>query len=268
MNASKKKFKIMGTLFVMAIAVAMAAGAAYPATVISANAESAMSEAAFAETANNVGIEVLADTSFNRDHLLSGHSYDTTPLSEFARRPVYGAYDLSQIRVGDIIYEEVDNSPEGGHAAIVSDISHDSYYGKYIQTIEVTPEKGVTYGFLDDIRIYEFKANICYLYSSNSAQIATAIDFCKSQLGKGYWYDTDNSPIDDDVNQPDWYSSELIHAGYKAGMGRGIMAGTTDDNHMLPHHLFDTWETETRISEGDMFLDIAIVTSGASGLLR
>ena len=262
MNASKKKFKIMGTLFVMAIAVAMAAGAAYPATVISANAESAMSEAAFAETANNVGIEVLADTSFNRDHLLSGHSYDTTPLSEFARRPVYGAYDLSQIRVGDIIYEEVDNSPEGGHAAIVSDISHDSYYGKYIQTIEVTPEKGVTYAFLDDIRIYEFKANICYLYSSNSAQIATAIDFCKSQLGKGYWYDTDNSPIDDDVNQPDWYSSELIHAGYKAGMGRGIMAGTTDGNHMLPHHLFDTWETETRISEGDMFLDIAIVTSG------
>ena len=184
MNASKKKFKIMGTLFVMAIAVAMAAGAAYPATVISANAESAMSEAAFAETANNVGIEVLADTSFNRDHLLSGHSYDTTPLSEFARRPVYGAYDLSQIRVGDIIYEEVDNSPEGGHAAIVSDISHDSYYGKYIQTIEVTPEKGVTYGFLDDIRIYEFKANICYLYSSNSAQIATVIEFCKSQLGK------------------------------------------------------------------------------------
>ena len=45
-------------------------------------------------------------------------------------------------------------------------------------------------------------------------------------------------------------------------MGRGIMAGTTDGNHMLPHHLFDTWETETRISEGDMFLDIAIVTSG------
>lgn len=179
-------------------------------------------------------IETYAATPTARDFLLSGHSYDKTPASEFNRKPIYGAYDLSKVQVGDIIYDEWDNSPEGGHAAIVSNIAHNSDYGTYIQTIEVMPDRGVTYGFLDDQRIYEFSSSACYVYLSNAQQRLDAIAFCKSQLGKGYWYDTDNSPIDSDVNQPDWYSSELVYAAYQVGMGRGLMTGSSDDHHILP----------------------------------
>lgn len=77
-------------------------------------------------------------SSLDANYILSSQTYANTPTSQFSRAPKYGVYDFSDIRVGDIIYES-DFLNGIGHAAIVSDVSHASGYGTYIQTIEAVP---------------------------------------------------------------------------------------------------------------------------------
>lgn len=199
--------------------------------------------------------------SIDANYILSSRQYSSTPKSEFGREPKYGAYDFSNIKIGDIIYES--KFLNGiGHCAIVSDISHSSYYGDYIQTIEAVAG-GVQYGFLDDTRMLEYEVYVCSPYLASMSNRQSAVDFCTRQLGKSYWYDTDESATDLDENQSNWYCSELIYAAYYNAMGRGLQCGALDDGHILPIHLYSTWETSDVVLFDDIFLKLSVDTSGS-----
>ncbi|MBP5343128.1 hypothetical protein J6Y73_04310 [bacterium] len=204
-------------------------------------------------------------TSIDADYILSNQTYSITPNSEFKREPKYGFYNLSNICVGDIIYESDTFIGNIGHAAIVVDISHYYYDANgllktYIQTVEAVGG-GVQYGFLDDTRIAHYGTNICRVYLSTTAQKQAAVNFCLGQIGKWYWYDMDNTPIDIDENQHSWYCSELVYAAYYNAMNQGLQVGTLSDGHIMPFHIYDSWQTSTIIDYDDIFLNISISSS-------
>ena len=203
--------------------------------------------------------------SLDASYILSSQTYSITPWSEFTREPEYGLYDFSNIHVGDIIYESETIIGEIGHCAIVSDVSH--YYcdnnnnvKTYIQTIEAVLG-GVQYGFLDDRRILEYGTYVCNYYVANSTQKQGAVNFCASQLGKGYWVDTDSTPIDLDGNQLNWYCSELVFAAYYNATNSLMQVGVSDSGHVFPSHIYNTWQTVTRISYDSIFLKISIAST-------
>lgn len=203
--------------------------------------------------------EANIDASTDAYYILSHRTYSNTPKSEFKRKPRYGLYNFDSIRVGDIIYES--KVLDGiGHCAIVSDVSHDSYYGTYIQTIEAVGG-GVQYGYLDDYRMYDYGVYVCTPYLVNDVNRGKAVDFCKNQLGKAWWYDTDDTPIDLDENQQSWYCSELIFAAYYNATGSLLQTGVTDSGHVLPGHLYYTWQTADVVKYDELFLRLSIDTS-------
>lgn len=90
-----------------------------------------------------------------------------------------------------------------------------------------------------------------------------AVAFCANQLGKAWWYDTDDTPLDLDANQETWYCSELIYAAYYNATGSGFQCGALDDGHILPAHLYATWQTSTVVAYDELFLQLSIDTSDA-----
>lgn len=124
----------------------------------------------------------------------------------------YNKYNLLNIvKKGDIIFEAAGGFGITGHIAIVEGIYEREDGGHYIRLIEAG-SFGVARSILDDTRYDEKEATILRVPSATESQKSAAVDFCISQLGKGYFIDfqKDTSP-----NEEDWYCSELVWAGYK-----------------------------------------------------
>ena len=109
---------------------------------------------------------------------------------------------------------EMKESPAGkliGHTAFINNISHSSFYGNYIQTIE-SVASGVQFGFLDDNRAINFQVMIFRVYRARELGLTKkAKEFMTKQLGKGYSTDYSCTHIG---NQEKWYYSEVIYAAY------------------------------------------------------
>lgn len=257
-----KKALNLRVVFAVALALLFAVIGSFSAVGISAKAEELQTdEKVIVETLNNYSenaqtpepeideSQAIVLPSADASYILSRRTYSSTPASEFKRKPRYGLYNFENVRVGDIIYEStvLDGT---GHSAIVSDIAHDSPYGKYIQTIEAVAG-GVQYGFLDDDRMIDYGVCVCSPYLYDDTTRGKAIQFCKNQLGKGWWFDTDDTPIDLDGNQQDWYCSELIYAAYYNATGSLMQVGVTESGHVMPGHLYNTWQTSDVVIYSD-----------------
>lgn len=129
--------------------------------------------------------------------------------------PVEATYDkynlLDIVKKGDIVFEAAGGFGITGHIAIVEGIYERENGGKYIRLVEAG-SFGVARSILDDTRYDEKEAMILRVSNATEHQKSAAVDFCISQLGKGYFIDfqKDTSP-----NEKDWYCSELVWAGYK-----------------------------------------------------
>ena len=134
-----------------------------------------------------------------------------TPTSHFARPPLYGTFDYSNIQVGDILYEAAGSiGSVTGHAAFVTSIDHESAYGNYIQTVEaVSP--CVSYGFIDDNRMVLFKASIYRVVEATYYVIISAKNFVLMQLGDSWNF---HSGLHTSIYSDNWYCSELVWAAY------------------------------------------------------
>lgn len=105
---------------------------------------------------------IPAVTSFSSSadadkYMLSSTFYETTPISLFKNgAPLYNALSYSNVRVGDILFE--DKIENFHHMGVVVDTNHSftnvvGTYNTYIQTIEaVNSQNGVQYGYLDDAK--------------------------------------------------------------------------------------------------------------------
>lgn len=169
------------------------------------------------ESSNNIDDDVDAD---GQDSSSSGSDkwYYNTGLS-LPRTANYNKYNLlSVVEKGDIIFESKGGFGITGHIAIVEG----KYYSAarkqfYIRVIEAVkpdglPNGAVCRGVLDDERVDDKGVSVLRVSIASNTKINTAIEFCKSQLGKEYDLDIPNK--DTEANQPDWYCSELVWAAY------------------------------------------------------
>ncbi|MDK2966591.1 MULTISPECIES: YiiX/YebB-like N1pC/P60 family cysteine hydrolase [Lacrimispora] len=124
----------------------------------------------------------------------------------------YSSYKLlNNVRKGDVIYEANGGFGITGHAAIVEGKFYDSiqkqYYIRIIEAIDV----GVVRSVLDDERLADKDTYIFHVKEATESNINNAVDFAKSQLGKGYSIDFAK---DTSASEKDWYCSELVWAAY------------------------------------------------------
>lgn len=111
-----------------------------------------------------------------------------------------------------------------GHNAMIVDMAHSGYYGSYMQTIEAVGG-GVQYGFLDDLRMAEYKIKILRVSGATSTVRNNAIYFIRAQLGKPYYLNTFR--LNTSIDSLEWYCSELVYAAYKyAGIDIGVKQGS------------------------------------------
>ena len=160
---------------------------------------------------------ILEIFSPDADYIMASDIKDSqsTNARFFKRSPTYDAIKKGKIQNGDLILEKKDNNSIG-HLAFISNTSHSSDYGDYIQTIE-SVASGVQYGFLDDKRMIDYQVTIYRVYRATELGVVSrALSFLKKQLGKPYSINYTCTHIGD---QPSWYCSELIYAAYyDAGM--------------------------------------------------
>ncbi len=145
---------------------------------------------------------------------------------ELLDKPTYtNKFSWENISRGDVVFSARGFGLYGhysGHCAIVDGWYDAKVKGsndtvKYLRVIEAN-QFGVSYGLLDDIRMFDDKISVLHISDANIRQIEAAAEFCDSQLGKNY-----NIPLflSEDVskNTSAWYCSELIWAAY---MNQGI----------------------------------------------
>lgn len=124
----------------------------------------------------------------------------------------YSKYNLlNTVKKGDIVYESKGGFGITGHIAIVEGKFYSSARQQYyIRVVEALTE-GVVRSVLDDSRIDDKDSSILRVKGVSDTIASNATNFCIGQLGKGYMIDfsKDTSP-----NEPDWYCSELVWAGY------------------------------------------------------
>lgn len=124
----------------------------------------------------------------------------------------YSRYNLLNIvKKGDIIFEAKGGLGITGHTAIVEGIYYSSTWQQYyIRVVEAIGE-GVVRSVLDDERVEDKDVAVLRVSGASDSQINGAVNFCLSQLGKGYSLDFQK---DTSASEPDWYCSELVWAGY------------------------------------------------------
>jgi uncharacterized protein YycO len=143
---------------------------------------------------------------FNGGWWIDDYEYPN-PLPQ---QPQYGSR-LFTPHPGDIIYEEeglsfVSGTALAGHIAIVEGKFKDSVYGEYWRLVE-SAKDGVQRSIFDDARMIEKKSHILYMaLSADVCQVA--LDFCISQIGKGYKLQLDDRPTSSDK----WMCSTLVWA--------------------------------------------------------
>ena len=147
------------------------------------------------------------------DYILKSIGDDfITPQSYFARPPYYNVYDYSNVNVGDILFEATGSVGQyTGHVALIEDLSHQSYYGNYIRTVEAVDPK-VHFGMLDDNRMIMFKSSIYRVVGVTYYIATSAKSFVLMQIGKDY--DIDHFPAHTSLQSTNWYCSELVYAAY------------------------------------------------------
>ncbi len=140
--------------------------------------------------------------------------------SDFKSKPVYEMYDFQSFANGNIIFENTVAVAKTGHVAIVENASTNSDYGYFVKTIESVPNQGVTYGFVDDYRMAEFKVEVLRVANTTSSEIQKALYFCRSQIGGHYSIDSVSAKriqtgYESNSGAPlNWYCSELIFAAF------------------------------------------------------
>ncbi len=155
--------------------------------------------------------------------------------TKLPRAAKYSAYNLlSLVKKGDIIHETEGNSAWFlGHASIVEGIFWDSTYGQfYIRVIEAG-KGGVTRGVFDETRLANKEGTILRVSTATDAQRSSAVNFCVSQMGKGYLLHT---PKHSAASSESWYCSELVWAAYK---NQGIeLLNTPTKEDVTPKDLY------------------------------
>lgn len=126
--------------------------------------------------------------------------------------PDYSVYHiLENAQVGDIIYEAKGGYGVTGHIAIVEGIFVDpATQIKYCRMIESTAP-GVIRGILERECVDKWDVHLLRVKDATPEQKQAAVDFCISQLGKGYNLDLGH---DTSADEKDWYCSELVWAAY------------------------------------------------------
>ncbi|MDY4307549.1 hypothetical protein SNF32_10160 [Enterococcus mundtii] len=149
----------------------------------------------------------------------------------FEKKPEYGTYDLlNTVQPGDVIFEV--NRADIlirylHHVMIVDDIVEETHIinGKeetftYIRTIEATKgnfgakSDGVVYGVLDDERFDYTNASILRVPEATVLQKQAAVQFMRTQLGKGYFIDDPEDHRNRKFSRSTWYCSMLVWAAY------------------------------------------------------
>lgn len=124
----------------------------------------------------------------------------------------YSKYNLlNTVKKGDIIYESQGGFGITGHTAIVEGKYYSSAYQQYYIRVIEAIDKGVVRSVLDDSRIVDRDSSVLRGVGASDTVASNATDFCIEQLGKGYMLDFKK---DTNPNEPDWYCSELVWAGY------------------------------------------------------
>lgn len=167
---------------------------------------------------------IPAVTSFSSSadadkYMLSSTFYETTPISLFKNgAPLYNALSYSNVRVGDILFE--DKIENFHHMGVVVDTNHSftnvvGTYNTYIQTIEaVNSQNGVQYGYLDDARVIDHNVKILR-YNVRVLTLSEQNNICyflEQQLGKAY---SIHSPLNTSINATSWYCTELVWCAYE-----------------------------------------------------
>lgn len=118
---------------------------------------------------------------------------------------------LDKVKKGDIIYESKGGFGITGHTMIVEGKYYSSEYKQYYIRVVEALSIGVVRSVLDDSRVDEKNSIILRVRKANDTVTSNATNFCIAQLGKAYMIDFRK---DRSLNEPDWYCSELVWAGY------------------------------------------------------
>ncbi len=131
--------------------------------------------------------------------------------SSLPKMPSYGKYDFSDVRAGDILYEDTGFLGVTGHIAIVEgwfyDATYDVYYIRLIESMDL----GVVKSYLDDER-FEAKWGQLFHVDATTPQINSALYFCWMQLGKDWELQPFTKPTS--IDYPKWQCSTLVWAAY------------------------------------------------------
>lgn len=217
---------------------------------------------------SNSSASMRNSDSIVEDYILSSTDYGTfTPQSEFKRQPYRLIYDYSLIKKGDIVYETDTIFYDIGHTALITNMRQNSFYGTYVQTIEAVGGAGVAFGFLDDLRMAEFKIKILRVKNATTVDIESAINFCSSQLGKPYSLNPNRANTS--INSSSWYCSELIYGAYYS-VGVNLRLMRTPDGYeyyvgsgVYPLDLYNSCNTTLVDIPFFGFLDLSV--EGKSG---
>lgn len=164
--------------------------------------------------------------------LYDSYDYSSTPSSAFARNIYYSVYDYSSIKSGDIIWETETVLFNSGHNALIVDTDKSSGLGSYIQTIEAVGG-GVQRGFLDDLRMTQYKCKILRVRGRTESKVSNATYFATKQIGKSYSLNT--TRLNTSIDSSSWYCSELVYASWKyAGVDIGVRNGHSLQLGCLP----------------------------------
>lgn len=171
-------------------------------------------------------------SSQDADYILTdSYDYSVTPETAFARAPYHCFYSYSNVENGDIVWETETIFFNAGHNALITNIKHVSYYGIYIETIEAVGG-GVQRGFLDDIRMTQFKCKILRVKGKTSENAKKAILFANLQIGKKY--NLNIFRLNTAITSAQWYCSELVYASWKyAGIDIGVKMDSNGNDVFL-----------------------------------
>lgn len=161
------------------------------------------------------------------------------------RQPIYGKYDFSGVRAGDILYEDKGFMGLTGHIAIVEGWFYDATLGvSYIRLIE-SVSSGVVRSYLDDDR-FDVKQGQLFHVATSDEQVANALYFCRQQLGKPWALQPFTKPTD--INHPRWQCSTMVWAAYNYAGVDVEQHGAGGGPGITPHDVRDASTTTEYLS--------------------
>lgn len=194
--------------------------------------------------------------------LYDSYDYSSTPSSAFARKIYYSVYDYSSIKSGDIVWETETDFFNTGHNALIVNTNKSSELGSYIQTIEAVGG-GVQRGFLDDLRMTQYKCKILRVNGRTESKVSDAIYFATKQIGKPYFLNTFR--LNTSIDSANWYCSKLVYASWKyAGSDIGVKDGQYLQLGCLPSDIGNSDNTYEISMPYYDFLGLDIVSKSGS----